>query len=81
MATPVIFAGRGAPARALGRDGAWYIDMKAWNRHGPKANGVWPAGVPIIPAAPTIADDLPLATKGGLTLTTDAGAKLAGDIR
>lgn len=82
MATPVVLCGRGAPARVLGRDGAWYIDLRDWKRHGPKANGEWPPGVPIIPASATIdiSDDLPLATRGGITLTTDAGAKLAGDL-
>ena len=75
---PTVWSGRGLPSKRLVVDGNWYIDTRAWNRHGPKAGGRWPGGIPIIP---DISDDVPIRTTGGLTLTTTTGAALAGDFR
>lgn len=41
-------SGSGAPSGGLGIDGEFYIDTTAWDIFGPKAAGVWPAGVSII---------------------------------
>ena len=40
-----VLYGSGAPANTLGVDGNFYIDEIAYYIYGPKALGVWPAGV------------------------------------
>lgn len=40
-----ILHGVGAPSNSLGSNGEFYIDDVAWEIYGPKAAGVWPAGV------------------------------------
>lgn len=77
-----LLSGRGAPQRRLGSTGDHYVDLTGWLLFGPKTDGGWPAGVPLqIGPVRTTADDLPLATTGGMTLRTDSGAALAGDGR
>jgi len=41
-------SGSGAPNNSLGGNGDFYIDTTAWKIYGPKASGVWPAGVNIV---------------------------------
>ncbi|MGE6220979.1 beta strand repeat-containing protein [Nubsella zeaxanthinifaciens] len=46
-----ILNGTGAPAGTTGKDGDFYIDPTSNTIYGPKAGGVWPAGVSIVGAA------------------------------
>lgn len=49
-----VLSGSGPPSGGTGVDGEFYIDISAWDVYGPKAAGVWPAGVSIIgPVGPT----------------------------
>ena len=46
--------GTGAPISGIGLNGDFYIDDAAWEVYGPKASGVWPAGVSLIgPTGPS----------------------------
>lgn len=45
-----VLSGAGAPGGGTGIDGDFYINTSAWEIHGPKAAGVWPAGVDLIGA-------------------------------
>ena len=36
-----ILSGNGAPAKSIGIDGDFYIDLKDANLYGPKTKGVW----------------------------------------
>lgn len=40
--------GSGAPSNGLGVDGDFYINTAIWSIYGPKAAGVWPAGVTLV---------------------------------
>ncbi|WP_299307803.1 hypothetical protein [uncultured Croceicoccus sp.] len=40
-------AGKGPPPAELGRNGDFYLDQDAAAIHGPKVEGIWPAGVPL----------------------------------
>lgn len=49
-----VLNGSGAPSNSLGVNGDFYCDTTALSWYGPKAAGVWPAGVSIIgPTGPT----------------------------
>jgi hypothetical protein len=43
-----ILTGSGAPSNGLGSDGDLYYDTSGVKLHGPKASGVWPAGVNLV---------------------------------
>lgn len=45
-----ILNGTIPPTGMVGTDGDFYINTTAWEIHGPKAGGVWPAGVPMLGA-------------------------------
>ena len=45
-----ILSGIGSPDRALGREGDWYVDTAAVALSGPKADGAWPAAIPLVGA-------------------------------
>src|SRR5215217_5822328 len=40
-----IISGAGAPSNAVGNNGDYYINSTGYVIYGPKAGGVWPAGV------------------------------------
>ncbi|SOY60146.1 conserved hypothetical protein; putative exported protein [Cupriavidus taiwanensis] len=40
-----VLTGAGAPDNSLGNNGDYYLDTSTWTLYGPKADGVWPAGV------------------------------------
>lgn len=46
--SPAILSGAGAPAPALGLDGDFYFDLTNSRLYGPKAGGVWGAGISLI---------------------------------
>jgi hypothetical protein len=49
-----ILSGAGAPSNLVGAAGDYWINTTAWLIYGPKAAGVWPAGVSLIgPVGPT----------------------------
>lgn len=56
-----ILSGASAPGAGIGVDGNFYIDTSTWTIYGPKAAGVWPAGVQLV------GDD-------GISVLTGAGA-------
>lgn len=77
-----LLSGRGAPSRLLGTTGDEYVDLVGRLIYGPKASGQWGAGVPFVRQVQrprTTADDVPLQTAHGLSLTTIRGARLLGD--
>ncbi|WP_116380837.1 hypothetical protein [Cupriavidus taiwanensis] len=43
-----VLSGTGAPANSLGNNGDYYLDTSTWTLYGPKADGVWPAGVSLV---------------------------------
>lgn len=43
-----VLSGSGAPGNTIGNNGDFYLDTSTWTIYGPKANGVWPAGVSLI---------------------------------
>ena len=50
--------GSGAPGGGVGNDGDFYIDTVAYLIYGPKAGGVWPAGVSLVGPAGSGAGDV-----------------------
>lgn len=43
-----VLTGHGAPDVSVGRDGEVYIDLDSTMLYGPKAAGVWPAGISLV---------------------------------
>lgn len=43
-----LYSGTGAPSGGTGNNGDFYIDTAAYYIYGPKAGGVWPAGVSLV---------------------------------
>ncbi|MBP0620073.1 collagen-like protein [Cupriavidus consociatus] len=43
-----ILSGLGAPGASVGTDGDFYLNLSTSTLYGPKANGEWPAGVPLV---------------------------------
>lgn len=43
-----VLSGTGVPDNSLGNNGDYYLDTSTWTLYGPKANGVWPAGVTLV---------------------------------
>lgn len=76
-----LLSGQGLPRRTLGTTGDHYVDLVGWLVFGPKRQGHWRTGEPLVVRRRprTTADDRPLATAHGLVLTTRSGAHLAGD--
>lgn len=75
-----ILSGSGAPGSALGNNGDFYLDTAADVLYGPKAGGVWPAGVSLTggtgpqgPAGPQ-GPPGPAGSAAGTACTTDGGA-------
>ena len=61
-----LLNGTTAPANTLGRDGDFYIDTTAKYVYGPKAAGVWPAGVSIVGPTGATGPQGPAADVSGL---------------
>lgn len=68
-----VLSGSGVPAKTLGIDGDFYIDIKSMNIYGPKKNNNWPLPIsmrgPAGPAGPAGADG-----KNGTSGSVSAGA-------
>ena len=63
-----LLSGTTDPTSSVGNDGDFYINTTTWMIFGPKANGVWPAGVSLAgPPGPTGA-------KGATGVTGNTGA-------
>lgn len=68
-----LLSGTVDPTAGVGVDGNFYINKTAWTIFGPKAAGVWPAGVSLIgPPGPGMAN--PMTTAGDLIVGGAAGA-------
>lgn len=68
-----VLSGSGVPAKTLGIDGDFYIDIKSMNIYGPKKNNNWPLPIsmrgPAGPAGPAGADG-----KNGTSGSVSAGS-------
>ena len=68
-----VLSGSGVPAKSLGIDGDFYIDIKTMNMYGPKKNNNWPLPIsmrgPAGPAGPAGADG-----KNGTSGSVSAGS-------
>lgn len=52
-----VLSGTVAPTNLVGLDGDFYINFLTWTIYGPKASGVWPAGVPMLGSQGEIGND------------------------
>jgi hypothetical protein len=43
-----VLSGQGAPGLSTGTDGDYYVDLLTYYLYGPKATGVWPAGISLV---------------------------------
>jgi hypothetical protein len=69
-----ILSGAGAPSNAVGAAGDYWINTTAWLIYGPKAAGVWPAGVSLIGPVGPIGPQGPAGTAGATGATGATGS-------
>lgn len=62
-----VLSGSGVPAKSLGIDGDFYIDIKTMNMYGPKKNNSWPLPISMRGPAGTNGADGKNATSGSLS--------------